>query len=181
MLPGEKRPGKVITLLVSFLVSLLVCGKFLHPFVSFCINRSPIPIVLLYVAWLVFRLAHSHLADQRGIVHGLLLGFETFLLMEYALNTYKLRHFDQEAFTGSLYTSLGLFLVIERARKVFSSISRRLPLPLFTFGMAALLFFGSLSTLLLLRIPTERFHPDECTNLSKCYVQTVPSPSGQDT
>lgn len=147
---------------VSLVVTLVFCGLVLHRFLFFRLIDSPVLVVLFFVLWLCFRIAYPRLADPLRVGQGFLVGLELFLLAELAANTYFLHALDPDSFATSFYLSGGILLLLDRVRMMFPSVKARWPLPLFSYGMAALLFFGSVSSVLLMESTCRKLVPDEC-------------------
>jgi len=144
--PNDKR-----TTLLVFLVSFALFAIFFHPLVYFKKDPASFPIILFYLIWLAFRIVYPRMPDPRGIVRGILVGLEVFLLIFFALNARFLFYLDHQTFVASLYFSAGLFFLLDRFRRIFSVLQERWPLSVLAFGMAAILFFGSFSSVVLVR------------------------------
>ena len=158
---GGEKNQKIFSLL-TFLFTLVLFAIILHPVVSFRDNMAALPIFLSYIIWLVFRIIYPRLADQRGIVRGILWGFGVFLFVEFAINAVYLYILDHQAFVASLYFCGGLFFLLDRLKRMFPPLKEKWPLPVVAFGLAALLFFGSFSSVVLLKIPCKSLNPEEC-------------------
>ncbi len=142
--------------------SFCLCWLFVHPHVFLLSYHASVPFLALFLGWLALRVARSFLSDPRRILAGLSAGLVAFLIIEYALNAAFLSLTNHPRFVGALFVSLGLFLLLDRARKILTPRILKTPLAWHAYGMASVLIFGSLCSLVLLRSPVKSFDPDDC-------------------